>query len=181
MSWQIDHRHSYVGFAIKHMMIAFVRGQFTRYRATIDLDLNNLTRSCFEGEIEVASINTHVPERDRQLISADFFDAARYPTITFHSTRVEAKGGDRFSVAGELTLHGVTREVTLDGAMAGAPVRSPWGELRTGFSATTTINREDFGLTWNRIPEGGGVLIGNEVQIQLDIELEWQDEATSAT
>lgn len=175
MSWQIDRRHSYVGFEVKHMMVALVRGRFTRYDGRIDINRNDLTRSTFVGEIEATSIDTHEPERDRHLRSVDFFDVERFPLITFRSTMIEAQGGNLFNVTGDITIHGVTRPILLEGYWAGEPRKDPWGQLRTGISAAGTLNRKDFGLTWNRFLEGGGVLAGDEVRVQVDIELTWQD------
>lgn len=178
MGWQIDRRHSYVGFSVKHMKFVTVRGQFHEYEGHIQLDPEDLTRSHFEGTIQVASLDTHEAQRDAHLRSAEFFDVARYPTLSYHSKRIEALSNGRFRVTGDLTLHGVTHEVTVEGEYAGSPTKDPWGELRTGFSATGTLNRKDFGLAWNVGLEAGGFLVSDEVTMQLDIELV---QAASAT
>lgn len=177
MPWLIDHKHSYVGFNVKHMMIALVRGHFSRYSGRIELNDQDLTESSFSGEIEVDSIDTREPERDAHLRSAEFFDVARFPLITFRSTRIEAIGNNRFRVMGDLTLHGITREVALEGEWAGPARRDPWGVPRTGFNATTSLNRKAFGLAWNQLLEAGGVLVDETVHVMLDIELTWQAEA----
>lgn len=171
MTWEIDQKHSYVGFAIKHMVFTTVRGQFHQYRATIDLDETDLTRSRFGGEIDVSSIDTHEPKRDEHLKSADFFDVARFPTIRYMSKRIEAQGGNHFRVLGDLSIHGVTTELEMLGEYAGNARRDPWGTLRTGFSATGSLNRKDYGLVWNIDLDQGGILVGESVILQLDIEL----------
>lgn len=177
MGWVIDWPHSYVGFAIKHMMFTTVRGQFRDYTGTIDLNGSDLTRSRFCGEISVASIDTHEPTRDRHLRSSEFFDVERFPLLSYQSGRIEASGGNRFRVYGTLTLRGISREIMLEGTYAGGPYKDPEGILRTGFSATGTVNRRDFGLDWNVGLETGGVLVGETVTLQLDIELKWEDDA----
>jgi polyisoprenoid-binding protein YceI len=179
MPWVIDQRHSQIGFAIKHMMFTSVRGIFHRYHATIDIAPHDLVASHFSGAIEVASIDTHEPTRDEHLRSADFFDVATYPTIDYRSTKIEALGGNRFRVTGDLTMHGVTRPVVVEGEYAGGPYRDPDGTLRTGFSAAGDLNRKDFGLTWNAALETGGVLVGEAVHVQLDVELMWQEDAAA--
>lgn len=177
MTWLIDQRHSYVGFTIKHMMFTTIRGQFREYSGTIDLNQNDLTSSSFSGEIDVASIDTRVPRRDDHLRSEAFFDVARYPTMRYRSTKIETLGGNRFRVYGDLTIHGITHEVVVEGSYAGGPFKDPDGIQRTGFSATGKLSRRDFGLLWNVALESGGVLVGDEVDLQLDIELMWQAEA----
>lgn len=175
MPWVIDEKHSNVGFAITHMMFIPVRGRFHRYRGAIDLNEQDLTRSHFSGEIDVASIDTRVAQRDDHLRSPEFFDAARYPTIRYESTRIEALGSNRFRVYGHLTIRDITREVVVEGEYTGGAARDPWGVLRTGFSATGTLIRQDFGLVWNIGLAGGGAFIGDTVTVQLDIELMWQE------
>lgn len=171
MAWVIDERHSYVGFAIKHMMFTTVRGRFRRYRASIDIQPDNLTASRFCGEIDVASIDTYEARRDEHLRSADFFDVARYPTITYESTKIEAMGHNRFRVFGNLNMHGVTQEIVMEGDYAGGPYRDPDGLMRSGFSAAGTLNRLDFGLRWNVGLDTGGLLVGEAVSLQIDLEL----------
>ena len=179
MTWQIDSSHSHVGFSVKHMMIATVRGQFERYTGTLALDTDDLTRSTITGEIEVASINTREAQRDDHLRSADFFDAATYPTMSFRSTRLEHVAGNEYRVIGDLTIRGVTNEVTLDAEYAGIH-KDPWGNTRTGFSVTGTLNRKDFGLSWNAALETGGVLVGDKIKLELDIEAVLQSAPVAA-
>jgi polyisoprenoid-binding protein YceI len=168
-TWQIDPMHSLVEFAVKHMMIATVKGRFAALNGTIKLDEADLTRSSVEVTIDATSIDTREPQRDGHLRSADFLDAEQFPSITFKSSRVERLDGDRYQVTGNLTIRGVTQEVTLDATLEGR-ARDPWGNERTGFSARTTINRQDFGLNWNQALEAGGILVGNEVKISIEVE-----------
>jgi polyisoprenoid-binding protein YceI len=167
--WAIDPAHSNVGFGVKHMMFTTVRGRFGDVRGTITLDEQRLENSSVEVEIDVASIDTRDEKRDAHLRSADFFDAAQFPTMTFRSTRVEPRRGDEARVTGDLTIHGVTREVTLDTTMTGRGT-NPWGVDVIGFEASTRISRKDFGLEWNVALESGGFLVGDEIKIELDIE-----------
>ena len=168
-SWSIDVDHSEVGFAVKHLMVSTVKGSFRKVTGTIVLDTEDITRSQVEAVIDTTSIETRQEQRDAHLRSPDFFDVENYPEITFRSTTVEKLGEDRLRVLGNLTIRGVTKPVVLDVEQAGRS-KDPWGGERTGFSATTKINREDFGLTWNAALEAGGVLVGNEVKISLEIE-----------
>ena len=169
-TWSIDASHSHVEFAVKHMMIATVKGRFGVVRGTVKTDDADPTRGLAEIEIDVDSIDTREPKRDAHLRSADFFDHAQFPHITFRSTRIGDVAGDRFKLTGDLTIHGVTREVTLDVASEGRG-KDPWGGERAGFSATTKIKRSEFGLTWNQALETGGLLVGDDVKISLDVEL----------
>jgi len=168
-TWAIDPAHSNVGFGVKHMMFTTVRGRFGDIRGTITLDEQRLENSSVEVEIEVASIDTRDEKRDAHLRSPDFFDAEQFPTMTFRSTRVEPRRGDEARVTGDLTIHGVTREVTLDTTMTGRGT-NPWGVDVIGFEASTRISRKDFGLEWNVALESGGFLVGDEIKIELDIE-----------
>ena len=170
MPWQIDNSHSHVGFSVKHMMIATVRGQFHAYTGTLELDAADLTRSRIAGTIEVASIDTKEAKRDEHLRSADFFDVEHFPKITFESRRIERVEGDEYRVVGDLTIRGVTKEVVLDAEYAGIH-KDPWGNTRTGFSAKGAIDRKDFGLTWNAALETGGVLVGDKVKLSLELEV----------
>ena len=166
--WTIDAGHSNAGFAVRHLVISQVRGTFGKFSGTVRLDESDLTRSSVEATLDVASIDTRVADRDAHLKSPDFFDAGRYPTITFRSTQVARAGEDRLRVTGDLTLHGVTRPVTLEVSTTPA-VKGMSGETRRGFSATTQIARKDFGLTWNKVVEAGPA-VGDEVTITLDHE-----------
>lgn len=171
-TWKIDGSHSQVGFAVKHMMFTTVRGRFDEVEGQVVLDQTNPANSSVEVEIQTASIDTQVDARDQHLRSADFFDVENHPTLTFKSRRVEGSldsAGDTFKVVGDLTLHGETREVVLDATFEGSG-KDPWGGTRVGFSAETTIDRRDFGLTWNQGLETGGVLVGHDVKIQLSIQ-----------
>jgi polyisoprenoid-binding protein YceI len=169
MSWNIDTVHSHVGFSVKHMMVATVRGQFKSYRATLRLDPKDFTRSRFEGEIDVASIDTGNVDRDNHLRTNDFFDAANHPKITFKSTRIEAKSDGEYAVSGDLTIRGVTKPVTLDVEFHGTS-KNPYGKTVAGLSARGTINRKDFGVSFNAILETGGVAVAEKVKLELDVE-----------
>lgn len=168
-TWQIDPAHTQIEFAVKHLMIAKVKGRFTEVQGTIERDEREIANSKVHVEIGVASIDTREPQRDKHLRSADFFDAEQFPTLTFVSRRIEPVGDGRFRIVGDLMIHGVTREVVLDATDEGV-ARDPWGGDRMGVSATTTIDRRDFGLTWNQALETGGVLVGNDVRISLEVE-----------
>jgi polyisoprenoid-binding protein YceI len=167
--WQIDPAHTEVEFAVKHMMISTVRGRFADVSGTIALDEADLSGSSVEVELDVASIDTRQEDRDAHLRSADFFDVENHPKITFRSRRVEAAGDGRFRVVGDLTIRDQTREVVLEGADEGRAT-DPWGNRKAGFTAQTSIDRRDFGLTWNSALETGGVLVGNEIKITLDVQ-----------
>jgi polyisoprenoid-binding protein YceI len=167
--WQIDPAHTDVGFSAKHLMISTVRGRFGDVRGSIQLDEEDMTRSFVQAEIATASLDTRQDQRDTHLRSADFFEVERYPTITFRSRRVEQEARDRYRVVGDLTIRDVTREIVLDATDEGRG-RDPWGGERLAFSAATTIDRRDFGLTWNQALETGGVLVSNEIRITLDVQ-----------
>lgn len=168
--WEIDPAHSTAQFSVRHMMVSTVRGQFQKVSGVASLDDKDLTRSKVEVTIDVASIDTRDAKRDGHLKSPDFFDVAKYPTITFRSTKVE-KAGSGYKLTGDLTLHGITRPIVLMVDSVTAPLKNPWGKLVRGASATGKLNRKDFGLTWNHALESGGVLVGEEVGLQIDVEL----------
>jgi polyisoprenoid-binding protein YceI len=168
-AWNIDPAHSNVEFAIRHLMISTVKGRFADVKGALVLDDADVTRSTVDVTIGVASIDTRVGQRDDHLRSGDFFDAERFPAITFKSRRVQ-QDGDGLKVTGDLTIRDVTREVTLDVTPEGRG-SDPWGGVRAGFSATTKISREDFGLTWNQVLETGGVAVGKDVKISIEAEL----------
>lgn len=170
MSWKIDPAHTRVGFVIRHMMIAKVRGRFESYDGSVDLDTDNLAASQVKGTVDVNSINTGDEQRDEHLRSADFFDVENYPQMRFRGTSIEAAGSDRYKLHGELTIKDVTKEVVLDVTDEGQ-VQDPWGNRRWGFTASTKINRKDFGLSWNVALEAGGWLVGDEVTIAIEAEL----------
>ena len=167
-TWNIDASHSTIGFSIRHMVFSKVRGRFLKYTGAIQL-ADDLEQSRVELAIDAASIDTGTPQRDTHLRSADFFDAERFPELRFRSTRVEDLGGDRLRVTGDLTIRDVTRAVTLDVEPAGRGM-DPWGNERIGFVAKTSVDRKDFGLQWNQVLEAGGVLVGDRVDIELDIQ-----------
>ncbi|MNY02527.1 hypothetical protein D3C86_1350990 [compost metagenome] len=180
MPWQIDASHSHVGFSVKHMMVSTVKGQFKTYSGSLDINEQDLTKSVISGEIEVASIDTRDNGRDDHLRSADFFDVANHPKITFQSKRIEAKGGNEYQVTGDLTIRGVTHEVVLDAEYHGL-AKDPWGGTRTGFTVTGQINRKDFGLVWNAALETGGVLVGEKIKLELEIEAVLQQAPVAET
>lgn len=169
MPWTLDPAHSRIGFSVKHMMVSTARGEFKSYSGSLNLDTEDFTRSSVEGEIEVASIDTGNADRDTHLRNNDFFDAPNHPKITFKSTRIERKAGDEYVVYGDLTIRGITKEVALDVETSGIH-KNPWGQTVTGFSATGSINRKDFGVAFNAPLETGGVLVGEKVKLELDIE-----------
>ena len=169
-TWSLDPDHSAAQFKVKHLMISNVRGNFEKISATLHLDDRDITRSRVDVNIDVASINTGVNKRDDHLRSPDFFDVAKFPAMTFASTRVEKAGPGKLTVTGNLTIKGVTRPVVLRVDGLTPEVRDPWGQIRRGASATTTINRKDFGITWNKSMDNGGVVVGEEVAIQLEVE-----------
>ena len=169
-AWNIDPTHSHVGFSVKHLMISTLRGGFGIVRGTVHWDDADPAAGRAEIEIDADSIDTRESQRDTHLRSAEFFDVQQFPHLTFRSTRITDVKGDRFTLIGDLTIRGVTREVALDVTSEGR-TRDPWGGERAGFSATTKIKRTDFGLTWNQALETGGVLVGDEIRISLDVEL----------
>lgn len=169
-TWKIDPVHSIAEFRVKHMMISNVRGQFTGVTGSLTWNESDPTSSGVEASIEVATIDTRDPQRDTHLKSPDFFDAEKFPAITFRSSRVARKGDGTLTVAGPLTLHGVTREVEFAVEGPTPPVKDPWGNIRIGVAAKTKIDRRDFGLTFNAALETGGVLVGEDVAITLEIE-----------
>jgi polyisoprenoid-binding protein YceI len=167
--WEIDPSHSDVNFTVRHMVVTKARGRFTRWNGAIELDEADPMRSSVEVRIEAASIDTGHAERDGHLRSADFFDAENHPQITFKSTGIERVDDERYRIEGDLTMRGVTRRVVLDAEMGGTAA-DPWGSRRAGFSAHTRVNRKDFGLTWNQALETGGLLVGETVDIGLEVE-----------
>src|SRR6185369_6694985 len=170
-TWTIDPDHSNVGFKVRHMMVSSVKGSFDKHTGIVDINDKDITKSTVEVSIDTASINTNVQKRDEHLRSADFFDAAKYPAMTFKSKKVAKAGKDKLKVTGDLTLHGVTKQVVLDVDAISNESKDPWGNIRRGTTATTKINRKDFGLVWNAALETGGVAVGEEVTITLEIEM----------
>lgn len=177
-TWRLDPMHSSVEFAVKHMMMTTVRGRFKTVSATLTADEQHPEGCCVEAEIDVASIDTGVADRDAHLRGPDFFDAAHYPKITFVSKRLEGdfgKEGDRFRVTGDLTMRDQTMEVTLDSAYLGRG-KDPWGKERAGFSAHADLDRREWGLRWNQAIETGGVLVGNTVRVDIEVQFVKDDE-----
>lgn len=167
--YKIDTDHSQVGFRIKHLAISMVPGRFGQFSGTFSFDPAKIDASKVATTISVQSINTDNQKRDDHLRNPDFFDAAKYPDIKYTSAKVEPTGKDSFIVHGDLSMHGVTKHVMLNVTYHGA-AKDPWGNERTAFSATTRINRKDFGLVWNKVLETGGLVVGEDVEITLDIE-----------
>ena len=169
-TWQIDASHSLVEFSVRHMMVSTAKGRFADFAGTITFDPQNLSDSSVSVQIQAHSVTTADPKRDEHLRSADFFDVEKFPTLTFKSHSVARVEGDEFRLTGDLTIHGVTREVTLDVVSFGRTA-DPWGNEKAGFGATTKIKRSDYGLLWNAALETGGVVVGDDVKIAIDVEL----------
>lgn len=168
-TWELDPAHSEVGFRVRHMAVSWTRGRFDAVSGKLELDEKDLSKSKAEVAIETKSVNTSVKDRDDHLRSADFFDVEKFPKMTFVSKKFEQRG-DKLTIEGELTLHGVTKTVKLEGEALSKPAKDPWGNLRIGTRATAKLSRKDFGLTWNKALELGGVLVGDDVEIALEVE-----------
>jgi polyisoprenoid-binding protein YceI len=169
-TWSIDPAHSSVHFKVRHMMISYVRGEFRVVRGGLKLSADDITQSSVEAEIDASSIETRDQQRDAHLRSGDFLDTERYPVITFRSTKLHELPGEALRVEGELTIHGVTRDVSLHVDNVSPETKDPWGNLRLAASASTIIRRKDFGLNWNTVLETGGVLVGDDIAIEFDLE-----------
>lgn len=169
--WAIDPHHSSAQFAVKHLMISTVRGEFHGVNGTVNWDDKDITKSTIDVTIDATSVDTREPDRDKDLKSENFFDVAKYPTMTFKSRKIEQAGAGKLKVTGDLTLHGITKEVTLDVEGPTPPIKDPWGNTRVALNATTTINRQDFGVKWNKTMDGGGVVVSDNVNITIDAEL----------
>jgi len=169
-TWNIDPVHTMAEFKVRHMMITNVKGHFTGVTGVLTLDEQDVTKSHVEASIDAASINTREADRDTHLKSADFLDVERFPKLTFASTRITRTGDGELQVEGDLTIHGVTRKVNFAVEGPTQPGKDPWGNTRIGWTATTKINRKDFGLTWNTTLETGGILVGDEVTITFDVQ-----------
>ena len=170
-TWNIDPDHSNVGFKVKHMMVSNVTGSFEKHSGVLELNEKDITKSKVDVTIDTASVNTNSQKRDEHLRGADFFDAAKFPTMTFVSKKVVKAGKDKLKVTGDLNLHGVTKQVVLIVEGPTKESKDPWGNIRRGATATTKINRKDFGLEWNKALETGGVAVGEEVTIVLEMEM----------
>jgi polyisoprenoid-binding protein YceI len=179
MAWVIDPAHTEVNFTVRHMMISNVRGQFQKLSGTIEFDEANPAATTIDVQIEAASVNTREEKRDSHLRSPDFFDAAQYPYLIFKSRRVEMTDASHARLTGDLTIRDVTKEVALEVEYNGS-AKSPWGTLSAGFSAKTSINRKDWGLNWNMVLETGGILVGDQINISIELEIVKQPEAAAA-
>lgn len=169
VTYAIDPAHSAVHFSVRHMMLSNVRGEFTKLSGTVRYDPENPSNSTIDANIDAASINTRNDDRDTHLKSADFLEVEKFPVLTFHSKQIHPHAGGA-KVVGELTIHGVTREITLDVEGPTEEIKDPWGKQRVGASATAKLSRKEFGLVWNAALETGGVMVGDEVKIIIDIE-----------
>jgi polyisoprenoid-binding protein YceI len=168
-AWNLDPAHTNAGFTVRHLVISNVRGQFTKLSGAAQFDDKDVSKSTVEATIDVASIDTRVQKRDDDLRSERFFDAAKYPTITFKSTKVEHAGKGKLKVTGDLTMHGVTKPVVLAVEGPTAEIKDPWGNTRRGFAAAAKLNRKDFGLTYSDMIEAGPV-VGDEIKIEIEAE-----------
>ena len=177
--WEIDSSHSSVHFSVRHLVIAKVRGSFTRWSGTLQAPDGDFSKATVEVAIDASSIDTGVSDRDAHLKSADFFDVALYPELRFVGKRVQPRSGSEIDVVGDLTIKGITREVVLRVEQHGE-TKDPWGNVRAAFTAKTSIDRKDFGLTWNQVLETGGVMVGDRVEIEAEIEAVKQVEAQVA-
>lgn len=170
-NWQIDPKHSGAQFGVTHLMISTVRGEFHNLNGTIVLDDKDITKSSVTVTIDATTLDTREPDRDKDVKSANFLDVEKYPTITFKSTKVEQVGTGKLKVTGDLTIHGVTKSVVLDVDGPKAPIKDPWGLQRSAISATTKINRKDFGVNFAKTMDTGGAIVGDELSIVLDVEM----------
>jgi polyisoprenoid-binding protein YceI len=178
-SWDIDGGHSNVGFSVRHLMVSNVRGTFKTVSGTVELDETDPSKAKVVATIDTKSVDTGDVKRDEHLRSPDFFDSAKNPQMTFTSKSVK-RAGKGWKVTGDLTIRGVTKEVVLDVSALAPSVKDPWGGVRTGFTATTTIDRKDYGMEWNKALDNGGIALGNEVKITLEIELSKKAPTTAA-
>jgi len=169
-TWNLDPAHSVAEFKVKHMMISNVKGSFSGVSGVLHLDETDYTHSTVEASIPASSLKTGDDQRDGHLKSAEFFDTEKFPTLTFKSTNIDLIGGADYAVTGDLTIHGVTKSVTLAVEDVSEPSKDPWGNQRIGLAASTKINRKDFGLSWNSALETGGLLVGEEVTISLEVQ-----------
>jgi polyisoprenoid-binding protein YceI len=170
-TWEMDASHTSIGFSVRHMMVSTVKGQFEKVKGTLELDDKDVTKSKVEVSIDLASVNTHEAKRDGHLKSPDFFDVAKYPTATFKSTKVQKAGKNKLKVTGDLSLHGVTKPVVLDVDGPSEAFKTPYGTTVRGVSATGKIDRKDFGIVYNTVLDNGGVAVGNEITLELNVEL----------
>jgi polyisoprenoid-binding protein YceI len=170
-TWRIDPEHTSIQFTVRHMMVSNVKGVFHKFNGQFEIDDREITNARASAVIDVASIDTGIEKRDEDLRSPNFFDVAKYPFMTFVSKKIVRTGANSFKMTGDLTMHGVTREVVLDMEGLETVVKDPWGNMRRGATLATMINRKDFGLTYNKLLETGGVVVGEEVKINIEVEL----------
>ena len=170
-TYQIDPRHSSAGFGVTHLMISTVRGEFHGVTGTVVVDDMDISKSSVNVTIDATTVDTREPDRDKHLKSEAFFDVAKHPTITFQSTKVERNADGTLKVIGDLTIRGVTKTAVLTASLPKTPIKDPWGLQRTATSATTKINRQDFGVAWNQKLDSGGVVVGDDVNVTLDVEM----------
>jgi polyisoprenoid-binding protein YceI len=170
-TWQIDPAHTAAQFSVKHLAISTVRGGFSNVKGMITLDDADVSKSTVDVTIDVSTVDTRQPDRDKDLKSDKFFDVAHYPAMTFKSKKVEQAGAGKLKITGDLTIRGTTKEVVLDVEGPTAPVKDPWGNQRAAATASTKINRQDFGVKWNAAMDNGGVVVGDEVAITIDVEM----------
>ena len=169
--YKVDPQHSSAQFGVTHLMISKVRGEFHALNGTVNVDESDVTKSSVEVTIDASTIDTREPDRDQNLKSPQFLDVTKYPTMSFKSTKVEKGSSGHLKITGDLTIHGVTKSVVLDMTEPKSPIKDPWGLQRTAVSGTTKINRQDFGLTYSPTLDNGGLVVGNEVEITLDVEM----------
>jgi polyisoprenoid-binding protein YceI len=170
-TWQLDPAHSSAQFAVRHLAISTVRGAFSKVTGTVVFDDKDVSKSSVDVTIDVSTVDTREPNRDKDLMSDHFFDVAHYPTMTFKSTKVEQAGTGKLKITGDLTIHGTTKQVVLDVDGPTAAVKDPWGNQRAAVNATTKVNRQDFGVKWNATMDNGGVVVGDDVSITIDAEM----------
>jgi polyisoprenoid-binding protein YceI len=170
-TWQIDPAHTAASFAVKHLMISTVRGEFKGITGSVNWDDQDISKSTVDVTIDTKTVDTNEPNRDKDLKSDRFFDVEKYPTITFKSKKVEQVSAGKLKVTGDLTIHGMSKEVVLDVEGPSASVKDPWGNTRAAISATTKVNRQDYGVKWNANIDGGGVVVGDDVNITIDLEM----------
>jgi len=177
--WKIDPQHSSAQFSVRHLAISTVRGAFSKVNGTLELDDNDITKSTVDVTIDVSTVDTREPDRDKDLRSEKFFDVAHYPSITFKSRKIQQIAPGKLKVTGDLTIRGTTKEVVLDVEGPTAPVKDPWGNVRAAVTSTTRLNRQDFGVKWNATLDNGGVVVGDDVNITIDVEMIKQAPAKS--
>jgi len=171
VGWKIDSQHSSAQFQVRHMMVSTVRGNFSKLSGTVQYDPSNLSKTVIEATIDASTVSTGEADRDKDLRGPDFFDVTKFPSLSFKSKRAESAGSGKIKLTGDLTMHGVTKEVVFDVDGPTAPINDGFGNVRMGASAAAKVNRKDFGLNWNHMLDNGGAIVGDEVTISIDVEL----------